>query len=153
MDKQLEVIKDIQENPVYFVEGIFGDTLWQKQQDIINSIRDFKYTTVRSCHGAGKSFIAARIVLWFLYSFANSKVITTAPTFRQVEDILWREIASAMSKKRFSLEGQLNQTSLDLGNDWFALGLSTNEPSRFQGFHATHILLIVDEASGVPQNI
>src|SRR5581483_571785 len=40
-----------------------------------------------------------------------------------------------------------------LGNDWFALGLSTNEPSRFQGFHATHILLIVDEASGVPQNI
>lgn len=34
-------------------------------------------------------------------------------------------------------------------DEWYAAGLSTNEPDRFQGFHEEHILVIVDEAAGV----
>ena len=34
-------------------------------------------------------------------------------------------------------------------DEWYAAGLSTNEPDRFQGFHEEHILVVVDEAAGV----
>jgi hypothetical protein len=40
-----------------------------------------------------------------------------------------------------------------MGAKWFAMGLSTNDPSRFQGFHAPYILVVVDEACGVGAEI
>lgn len=150
MDNQYQII---QEEPVDFVELAFGDTLWQKQVEVIESVRDNTYTSVRSCHDIGKSFIASRTALWFLHSFPNSKVITTAPTFVQVENILWREIRAAKQKARLLLGGKVNQTSIDISENWFAIGLSTNEPSRFQGYHAVNILLIADEAAGITEDI
>lgn len=143
----------LQEQPVDFIELAFGDRLTNYQQRIANAVRDFKYTAVRSCHASGKTRDAADIALWFLYSFPNSKVITTAPTFRQVEDVLWREIRSAKSRARIQLGGHYTNTSIDLSEQWFALGLSTDDPDRFSGFHAINLLLIVDEASGVAEDI
>lgn len=142
-----------QQNPVSFIQAAFNEKLWPYQKLIVNSVRDNKITSVKSCHGIGKSYTAARIALAFLYSYPNSKVITTAPTFRQVEDILWRELRNAKTKSIIPLSGKLNQTSLDLSEQWFAIGLSTNEPSRFQGYHAEHILLVADEAAGIGEEI
>lgn len=142
-----------QDNPVSFIQAAFNEKLWSYQKQVVNSVRDFKVTAVKSSNGIGKSYCAARTALWFLYSYPNSKVITTAPTFRQVEDILWRELRNAKSKAIVPLTGRLNKTSLDLSEEWFAIGLSTNEPDRFQGYHAEHILLVVDEAAGVDEQI
>jgi hypothetical protein len=139
--------------PVLWIEEVFGEKLWDKEREIVNSVRDNIRTTVKSCHGSGKSFDSARIALWFLYCFPNSKVITTAPTFRQVQDILWREIRTAHAKSRIPLSGKPLQTSLELGEEWFALGLSTDDPDRFQGYHADYILLICDEAAGIKEDI
>lgn len=141
------------ENPLFFLREVLGSRLWEKQQEIAQSVKENRYTTVKSCHGAGKSFIAAGIVLWYLYTHVGSKVITTAPSFRQVKDILWREIRKAHSQSEGKLEVQPSLTSLNLGDDWFALGLSTNEPDRFQGFHSVDILLIMDEAAGIKEEI
>lgn len=41
------------------------------------------------------------------------------------------------------------KTELTIDDDWFAVGLSTNEPVRFQGHHAPHVTVIIDEATGV----
>ena len=101
-----------QDNPVSFIQAFFNERLWGYQKNIVNSVRDSKVTAVKSCNGIGKSYTAARVALWFLYSFPNSKIITTAPTFRQVEDILWRELRNAKSKAIIPLSGRLNQTSL-----------------------------------------
>lgn len=139
--------------PHYFIEEVFDEKLWNKQIEIVLSVRDNKRTTVRSCHGSGKSFTSARIALTFLTTHPNSKVITTAPTFLQVENILWREIRNANKKAAFKLTAQPLKTELSVSEDWFAIGLSTDEPDRIQGFHAVYILFIVDEAAGVPRNI
>ena len=149
----LEDLKIFQEEPVDFIELAFGDILWSKQKDICNSVRDNKYTSVKSCFDSGKSFIASRIAQWFLYSFPNSKVVTTAPTFKQVKDILWRELRASNRKAKVNLGGQLNDTSLDLSPDWFAVGMSTNDPSNFTGIHAVYVLVIIDEAAGVEEDI
>jgi hypothetical protein len=138
-------------NPEWWVREVLGDDPWQKQVEIIESVRDNPETAVRSCHGAGKSFIASRCALWFLYNHPDSVVITTAPGRRQVRGILWKEIRSAHRKAKVPLGGRVLTQELELSEEWFAWGFTAPEydPDRFQGFHAEHILVIVDEASGV----
>ena len=142
-----------QRDPVWFVREILGHEPWEKQVEIIESVRDYPRTAVRSCHGAGKSFIAADLVLWFLSSHADSRVLTTAPTFRQVEKVLWPSIRKAYKKARYPLGGRLLSMEIRIDEGWFAFGFSTDDPDAFQGHHADHILVIFDEASGIPPGI
>ena len=66
---------------------------------------------------------------------------------------LWREIATAYRQAAGFIDGQLDDTRLELDSDSFAIGLSTDRPERFQGHHAEHLFLVVDEASGVAESI
>lgn len=143
----------LQKKPVKFVQNAFKELLWSKQAEILESIRDNKYTTVKSCYDSGKSFTCARAVLWFLTAFPHSKIISTAPTFRQVRDILWSEINTAYNKSVVQLGGKILDTSLKIDSDWFATGISTKDDTNFQGYHAVYILVVIDEASGVDENI
>ncbi len=144
-----------QQDPVWWVETILGDRLWQRQRDIIESVRDNPETAVKSCHGPGKSFTAARVALWFLMTHRPSIVITTAPTDRQVRGILWKEIRAAHARSRYPLGGTLLSQELKLDSDWWAWGFTAPDydPDRFQGFHEVYILVIVDEAAGVSDQI
>jgi phage terminase large subunit len=72
----------------------------------------------------------------------------------QIKFQLWREIAAGyIAAEGFFADAELYDTRLELEADWFALGLSTDQPERFAGHHAEHLLLIVDEASGVDERI
>ncbi len=148
-----ELAKRGKDNPVWWTENVVGNRIWSKQKEIMESVRDNTFTTVKSCNGSGKSFISAHVVSWFITNFPESIVITTAPTTRQVEEILWQEIARVHSKSKFPLGGRMLKTKWDFGAKWYALGLSTTEPDKFQGFHAPHILAVVDEACGVESPI
>lgn len=147
------LIDELVENPTFFIRDVLGDRLWEKQREIVESVRDNKRTTVRSCHNVGKTFTAARLALWFLQTRPESIIVTTAPTARQVEDILWREIRKAFSKTAYPLAGVPFRTKIEISEKWFAVGLSTNEADRFQGMHAENILFIVDESAGVEEEI
>lgn len=140
-------------NPEWWINTVVGNTIWERQRTIVESVRDNQRTAVRSCNGAGKSFISANIVAWFLSVHPGSIIITTAPTARQVEEILWQEIARIHAQANLPLGGTLLKTKWDMGAKWFAMGLSTNDPNRFQGFHAPHILAVLDEACGIEPQI
>jgi phage terminase large subunit len=143
----------IQNDPVTFCRNVLGFHPWSKQSEIIESVRDFPRTAVRSCHGSGKTATAARVVAWFLTAYPGSRVITTAPTFSQVRDLLWSEINGAVARAPEGLFPACDTTRLTISREWFAVGLSTDRPERFQGHHAEHLLLVVDEASGVHEDI
>lgn len=140
-------------DPVYFAEEILGVFPWEKQKQILYSIRDNNNTCVASGHGVGKTFVSAVATLWFLFTHENARIITTAPTNRQVESILWAEIANLYKNSRVPLGGRILKTALHISEKWFAMGLSTDDPDRFQGHHAEHMLLIMDEAPGVDPKI
>jgi len=140
-------------DPVFFAEEILGVIPWEKQKQILYSIRDNNNTCVASGHGVGKTFVSAVATLWFLFTHENSRIITTAPTNRQVESILWAEIASLYKNSRVPLGGRILKTAIHVSDKWFAMGLSTDDPDRFQGHHAEHMLLIMDEAPGVDPKI
>lgn len=139
-------------DPVFFVNKVLGKELWPVQADILRSVESRTRTAVRSCHGIGKTYTAAMTILWFLYAHRKAIVLSTAPTWRQVEKLIWKEIRSAYRESVFPLGGNLLPKSPELHliqDEWYAAGLSTNEPDRFQGFHEEHILVVVDEAAGV----
>jgi hypothetical protein len=147
----LKLLKKSRKDPVFFVENILGiNSLWEKQREILESIRDNRFTTIRSCHGSGKSFTTSLAVAWYLSTHPYSIVITTAPTGRQVREVMWQEIAKNVGRAKFPLGGRMLTTSWQIAGGWYALGFSSDEADRFQGFHAKEMLVVVDEACGVP---
>jgi phage terminase large subunit len=150
-----EIHEAIQNSPQFFVDWMVGGDLKGKQSDILWSIKNNRITTVRSCHGSGKSFTASRAALWFLEAFEDSIVITTAPTFRQVENVLWREIRGAHSNAKRPLGGNMLTTRLEFSENWYAIGISSKDSDRIQGFHAKsgYVLVIIDEAAGVDEGV
>ena len=148
------VLQRAQADPVWFLKTVLGvDYLTPQQESVIASVVANRRTAVPAGNGLGKTFLSARLALWFLYTHPASKVVTTAPTWNQVVNLLWRELRHAHNKSRFPLGGQVNQTQLNLGDDWFAIGLSTDDATRFQGIHAPHVMVIFDEATGVSADI
>ncbi len=128
---------------------------WSKQRQIIEAVRDHHNVAVHSCHEVGKSWIAAATASWWLdtHPVGQTRVVTTAPTQAQVEAILWNEINGFHS--RSGLGGRTNLTEWYFGNYLAGLGRKPSEHSKaaFQGLHARYLLVILDEAYGIPKEI
>lgn len=142
-------------NPVGWVTERLGQTVWSKQSDIMLSIRDNRRTAVRSCHGVGKSHTASLVASWWLDTHPPGEafVVTSAPTFAQVRAILWRYIRRV--HRRGKLAGRVNQTEWHMEDELVAFGRkpADHDESAFQGIHARYVLVILDEACGIPEQL
>lgn len=140
-------------SPVYHVKSIVGDEPWAKQEEALWALKTHRVVTVASCHGVGKTFLGGEAAHWFLNTFENSMVITTAPTWRQVEQMMWRQIRRIHKKSLYGDTGRLLKTMLEYGDEWFAMGVSSDDTDKLQGFHPNsgHILVIADEAAGISE--
>lgn len=151
------VVEKIAKDPDYFFNEVLGVELWEKERELLHSVKDHRKTTVRSNNSSGKTYTIARIALWFLYAFPPAVVIDTAPTHRQVENQFWREFRKAYKSSKWNLGGKLLKTQFNLAEDWYAIGFSTQAGEdgmeKFQGWHGQNVLIIVDEASGVSKPI
>lgn len=105
--------------------------------------------------GVGKTYLAARLVLWFLFSFPEAKVVSTAPTLRQVKDLLWAEIRHAYQKSLYKLGGEIFQLMLKVAENQFAIGFSTDSENKdkFTGWHSPNQLVVFDQAGGLEPSI
>lgn len=88
-----------------------------------------------------------------MFSFPGAKILTTAPTWFQVENLLWSEVRKILARSLFAGMCHAALTSIKLTDEWFAIGLSTNDATRFQGIHAPYVLIVFDEATGVATEI
>lgn len=138
--------------PIEFCRDILGVTLWSKQEEILKAAIDHRRVAVRSGHGIGKTFVVACLVLWWFYA-RQGRVVTTASTWSQVEQVMWSEIANRWKLAKVPLPGELFQTALKIAPMWDCVGLSTNDTTAFQGRHHPRLLAVVDEAPGVPEDI
>lgn len=101
------------------------------------------------------SFISAVATCWWIdvHPPGLARVITTAPTSAQVDAILWFEINRLHSK--LGLRGQCNLREWYLGRQLIALGRKPpdHQGAAFQGLHAKYLLVIYDEAFGIPKKL
>lgn len=142
-------LKPVFQDPVLFAGGILRDRPWDLQRQIMRAVATSPLVAVKACHASGKTHSAARIALWWLTRWAkeDAKVITTAPTWRQVK-LIWSEIGDAARNARLPYP-EPTATGMRFSDQHYAIGLSTNDPTKFQGYHGRKILIICDEATGI----
>jgi len=144
--------------PSLFCKEILGETPYDLQAEIMDSILESKRIAVAAANGVGKTWAAARLAAWFLVCIPKSLVVTTAPTYRQVRFLIWRELFTVyekISKRSGGSFGKFVTTKWETPNGGLALGFAASEyrADRFQGLHAPYLLVIVDEASGISDTI
>lgn len=131
-----------------------GTFLWSKQREITAALRDHRKVAVPSCHAAGKSRTAATIAAWWIDTHppGTAMVISTAPSYEQVHAVLWEEIRELHRKA--DLPGEVQRADRWLSEQGQLLGFGRRPPdhakSAFQGHHKRYLLVIVDEAGGIP---
>jgi len=149
-DEIKKIVNRSKDDPVWFIKNVLGvKYLTPQQTELCVSVRDNRRTASPAGNAVGKTFLAAQLVLWFFFTNEASKVLTTAPTWFQVENLLWREIRKSHQRSIYPLGGEITQTQINLSEDWFAVGLSTNDAIRFQGIHAPRVMIVFDEATGI----
>lgn len=139
-------------DPVGWVEQKLGDELWSKQREVLTSVRDNRLTVVPSCVESGKSWTAARAAGWWIdiHAPGEALVVSTADSFRQVRAVMWQEIGQMHRSHR--LVGTVNQTEWWIGPRLVGLGVkpADTDTTGLQGLHRRYVLVIVDEADGLP---
>lgn len=112
---------------------------------------------IAAANGSGKTAkVVASAICWFLSKFPQGQVIVTSGSFRQVEKQLWP--ALRVHQRKFPGWNFL-QTELKTPEGGFALGFSTDDPGRAEGWHpkinreTDPVFIIVDEAKTVPDGV
>jgi phage terminase large subunit len=143
-----------------FIESELGIKIWSGMRAVIRSVRENPRTSVGACHGISKTMTGAAIAVTFLNLYWPSIVITTAPTGRQVKELLWKEIraiyqrnavSSMQTQEVFRLEGDCQTLDIRVDPDRYMIGFSTDYATNIEGFHSPNILWVLDEAKGLPQ--
>ncbi|KPL80380.1 hypothetical protein SE18_24785 [Herpetosiphon geysericola] len=135
-------------DPVAYAREVLGEVWWTKQELIARSLLTPPYRTlVKACHKVGKTHLGGGLVNWWYDSFDPGLVLTTAPTDRQVRDLLWKEVRM-QRRGRSGFTGP-KSPRLESSPDHFAYGFTAKDGDSFQGHHSPHTLFIFDEAVGV----
>lgn len=140
-------------DPVGYARDILGVTLTPVQEKIARSLIEPPYKVmVEAGHSVGKTFLAAVIVCWWYDSFSPGIAITTAPTERDVKDLLWTEIRLLRQRALVPLSMDFIGPSAPEMRDHeehYAKGYTAAKGESFQGRHRPHMLFVFDEAEGL----
>lgn len=179
-DKLLKQILGWQDKPMNYLDDVLGikhvwrkpgdldafpgeKAIWRLQEDLVlacpRAIKERKHIYVASGHSCGKDYIVGAIALTFLQSRMPSLVVETAPTDRQVKDIMYKETRSHWENKRINLGGKaFTEPRIEIEKDWYLVGFTTKESkgsaesggAKFQGFKGKdNVCVLVTEAQAV----
>jgi phage terminase large subunit len=125
--------------------------------EIVTALQANQWVGVESGTGTGKTFLASLLTRWWLEVYPNSIVVTTAPKQKQLELHVWKELRLL---QQVAPVGEMQTLMLKMrppdDKSWIALGFvagtRANEEvaSRARGFHAEHMLIILEETPGIP---
>ena len=124
-----------------FAEDVLGVNLDEEQRKIVSAVQHNKLVSVRSGTARGKDFVSAVIAVCFLYLtprwnekgelVKNTKVALTAPTDRQVKNIMMPEVSRLFNRAKrrgFLLPGRLTTYDIRTDSDeWFLTGFKADE--------------------------
>ena len=147
------------QDPVLYVKEVLSAEPDEWQSNVLMDLasNNIRMISVKSGQGVGKTAVESWAICWFLTMYPNCKVIATAPTARQLKDVLWAEVAKWIEKSpllKVLLKPRKTYIFFVGHEDrWFATARTATKPENLQGFHEDNMLFIVDEASGVSDPI
>ena len=113
------------------------------------------YYAYQWANGCAKTTTLALWILWFLDCYPGGKVVTTAGTWSQLTQQLWREIAMWNERSHDTIVSQvgMNKHSIEIAPDWFAFARAANSEETFEGVHGQHVAVIMDEAKAIKDEV
>ena len=147
-------------DPVLFVEEMLGAQPFDYQAEFLRALLVERKMSVKSGHGTGKSTTASWAMLWFMLLRYPCKVVVTAPTSSQLFDAMFAELKRWINELPKELQQLLNVKSdrVELVSAPAEAFIScrtarAETPEALAGVHSDNVLLIIDEASGVPEQV
>lgn len=155
-----------QKEPLAFQHALWPDvTFYDKQREVIHSVRDDNETFVVAGNMLGKDFVSGFIALWFFICHDVVRVITTSVKDDHLR-VLWGEIGSFIQTSRLPLIREMGGPLIVNHRDIrkaigsprakeisYLRGMVSSRGEGMAGHHAPHTLLIIDEASGVDDEV
>jgi len=162
----IEAVKHYIDHPADFVEDcIFSGpisttkhnlAISTSQREILQAIANNRLVSVQSGRGVGKTCTLAWVILYWMSTRPNARVICTGPKFDQLKNTLWAEVNKwligssltpflAWTQERLYHKGQ--------PANWFATYVTAKEKENLSGFHEEHMLFLVDEGAGLADEI
>lgn len=152
---QLRYIND----PVLFVKDVLKLTPDSWQEQVLTWVaHGERRCSIRSGHGVGKSSCASWLMIWHQLTRFPQKTVVTAPSHSQLHDALGAEVRKWITVLPDVLKDQLevftDQIRLKASPSESFISFRVSRPEKgsaeaLQGVHSDHVLLVVDEASGI----
>lgn len=155
-----EVIRKCAMSRIYFIREVLGvEHIEEWQIKVLKALdRGETKISIRSGHGVGKTALCSWCGLHFLLFRDDVKVIITSPSFKQMSDGLLSEMQKWINRLPVWMSMQLEVTSDRITrspnnkNNFASFRTARKEnPEALAGVHASHVMIIVDEASGVDE--
>lgn len=154
-------IERYRDDPVGFVRHVLGAQPLPWQEDFLRAIaRGERRISVRAGHGVGKSTACSWALIWHACTRFPQKSVVTAPTAAQLFDALYAELKAWVNKlppvlrdsfevfsDRIQMKGAPESSFIS------ARTSSAERPEALAGVHSEHVLLVVDEASAIPEPV
>ena len=156
-----DFVVEYYDDPVRFVREVLGADPLPYQAEFLSAIASGeRKISVRSGHGTGKSTSASWAMLWFLFLRFPNKVVVTAPTSGQLFDALFAEMKRWINELPQNLKDMVtvksDRVELTAAASEAFISARTSRaetPEALAGVHSEHVLLVIDEASGVPEKV
>jgi hypothetical protein len=150
-------------HPVEFVEDLIfryypippKPKLNRHQIELFQSVVQGDWISVRSGRGRGKTSSVALLIPWYLATRPMARIVATAPKIDLLHDVLWSEINKWLqfSPLRELLKWSKEKIECAGIATWYAVARTANNKENLSGYHENYQMVIVDEASGVNDEI
>lgn len=156
-----EFVRTYYADPVGFVRDMLGVEPLAYQAEFLEALaRGERRISIRSGHGTGKSTASSWAMLWFLLLRFPNKIVVTAPTSGQLFDALFAELKRWIGELPVEISSMLLVKSdrvelLAAPSEAFISARTSRAetPEALAGVHSDNVMLVVDEASGVPEQV
>jgi hypothetical protein len=149
-------------DPAYFHSRILGQPpYYPHQRKMCDLVLANDTSVIVSGNAIGKTVFLASLLLWYLYTRPNARVISTATTAQQLAGGLWVKVREFHRNAVIPLDGTitkgLNQIPqiLRIDNNWYAIGITSTNVESLSGQRSSvgSTLVLCDEASGVSDEV
>lgn len=150
-----------EEGPVLFVREVLGAIPDPWQEQVLRAFgRGERGIAIKACHGPGKTAVASWLVVYMLLTRFPQKTVATAPTSSQLKGALLPEVKMWLThlppvlQELFEVKAEGIYLRSAPSESFFEARTSRAEsPEAMQGVHSDNVLLIGDEASGIPEQV
>ena len=146
-----------QQDPVAYAHDVLGLTLTPDQEEMALSVRDHRRTAVKASHAIGKTVLAAAMANWWWDCWEEHIVYITAPSWPQCLGLTFKAVKHQRMGRALPGEildsGMVRDANRLRAGRHYIRALNAQKQEGFQGEHAAPILIILEEAVGVPPYI